>query len=566
MIVSADDVACYVEGVPVFYWPYVAKDIRNGTFLLKGADLGSASYFGAFVKLQWDLYDLGIYYNDWSDLTLRTDAFSERGLGYGLEFSYQDDARHGFARAYYIQDHAQWDDAGLPVLREDRGELTWRDRELLGDGWKADLELGYLSDRRFLYTYDRRSLDEDMDRQTEAFLSHVSENTMFTAQTGRRINDFQNVLEQDSVTYHVIGEPIGDTPLLWTTHTDLSEMRMRFDRTTGLANPDWVDRLDTAHEVSCPFQLGCVRAEPFLWGDLTGYSRGANDESSSLRLATAYGVRAAANFYRTFDTQSSLFEVDRLRHILTPMVEYGNLCYVSRDSSDYVQNDEIDALDESHFVTVGLLSRLQTYRQTDTGRKAVDLLTTDVKYHVLISGNAIAGVRGDLLSADQGVSRYTGDFVEASARWIVNENIELATTDDDYNTDKNRLEALSGELTLNYFRPVKVSYIHEYYLDETDTAGPWHSVSIITFAYQPRHSRWSVDVSATYDFTAEKQSGELRNPHNLGSAVYLTRTMEGWDFSIGAEFNQGTGNSTSVMFRITPPGSTSAFRSSRNPI
>ena len=566
LVVSASDVTGYIEDVPVFYWPYVAKDIRTGTFLLKGADLGSASYFGAFIKLQWDLYDLGIYHNDWSDLTLRTDAFSERGFGYGLEFAYQDDARHGFARAYYIRDSARWDDAGLPVLQRDRGEATLRDREMLGDGWKADLELGYLSDRRFLYTYDRRALDEDMDRQTEAFLSHVSENTMFTAQTGRQINNFQNVLEEDSVTYHVIGEPIGDTPLLWTTHTGLSEMRMRFDHATGLANPDWVDRFDTAHEVSYPLQLGCIRAEPFVWEDLTGYNEQVNNESPSLRVASAYGVRAAANFYRTFETQSSLFEVDRLRHILTPTVEYGNLYYVSRDPSHYVQNDEIDALDESHFVTFGLLSRLQTYRQTDTGRKRVDLLTADVKYHVLISGNAIAGVRGDSLSADQGVSPYTGDFIEAGARWIVNENIELATTDDDYNTDKKRLEALNGELTLNYWRPVKVSYIHKYYLDPTDTAGPWHSISLITFSYQPRYSRWSVDFSESYDFTAEKQPGQLRNPRKLGSAVYLTRNMEGWDFSIGAEFNQGTGNSTIVMFRVTPPGSTPAFRSTRSPI
>ena len=373
--VSARDVTAYIDDVPVFYWPYVAKDLRTGTFLIKGADLGSASYYGAFVKLQWDLYDLGIYHNDWSDLTLRTDAFSSRGEGYGLDFSYQDDARHGFARAYYIRDYATWDDAGLPVPQENRGEATLRDREMLGDGWKADLELGYLSDRRFLYAYDPRALDEDMDRQTEAFLSHVSENTMFTAQTGRQINDFQNVLEEDSVTYHVIGEPIGNSPLLWTTHTGLAELRTRYDQATGLPTPEWVDRLDTAHEVSYPLQLGCIRAEPFVWGDLTGYSRGANDENASLRAATAYGVRASANFYRTFETQSSLFEVDRLRHIVTPTVEYGNLYYVSRDPSHYIQNDEIDALDESHFVTFGLLNRLQTYRETDTGRKLVELLT-----------------------------------------------------------------------------------------------------------------------------------------------------------------------------------------------
>ena len=42
--------------------------------------------------------------------------------------------------------------------------------------------------------------------------------------------------------------------------------------------------------------------------------------------------------------------------------------------------------------------------------------------------------------------------------------------------------------------------------------------------------------------------------------------MEGWGLSIGAEFNQGTGNGTAVMFRVTPPGATPTFRSTRGPI
>jgi hypothetical protein len=565
MVVSSSDNTFYIDDVPIFYWPYIAKDVRNGTFLIKGAEYGSSDPFGSYIRLQWNLYDLGIYRNDWSDLTLRTDYFSERGAGFGLEFPYKTDARYGFARAYYIRDTDPWDDSGLPTPREDRGELTWRDRELLGDGWKVDLELGYLSDRRFLYTYDLPALDQDKDRDTEAFLSHVSENTMFTAQTQRQINDFQNVLEQDSLGYHVIGTPIGDSGLLWTSHSDLSEMRMRFDRATGLANPDWVDRFDTAHEVSYPLQLGFIRAEPFVWEDLTGYSKQVNNEEASLRGASAYGARASANFYRTFEAQSSLFDVDRLRHILTPTVEYGNLYYVSQDSSHYVQNDEIDALDECHFVTFGLENRLQTYRQTDTGRQLVDLLRADVKYHVLIHGTSIPSVRGDFLSADQGTSPFTGDFLEASAHWAVNENVDLSSYDNDYNTDQNRFEALNGAVTLNYWRPVQITYSHNYYYDPTNVDGWWHSIGSVILAYQPRHSRWKVDVSWSYDFLAKPVPNELRNPRNLGSSIYLTRDLEGWQFSIGAEFNQGTSNSTMVMFHLTPPGATPQFGSRWGP-
>ena len=567
MIVSSSDDTFYIDDYAVFYWPYISKDVRGATFLIKGAELGSSYQFGTFGRLEWDLYDLGIYHNDWSDLLLRTDVFSARGVGYGLELPYDEDAtRHGFARAYYIHDYDEWDDSGLPTLRKDRGELTWRDHENLPDNWKLDLELGYLSDRRFLYTYDLPALDEDKDRDTEAFLSHISGNTMFTVQTQRQINDFQNVLEQDAVSYHVIGTPIGDTGLLWTTHTGLAEMRMRYDEATGLATPEWVDRLDSAHEVSYPFQLGCIRAEPFLWQDFTGYNENGDDESRSLRVASAYGVRAASNFYRTYEVQSSLFEVDRLRHILTPTVEYGNIYYVNHGSSNYIQNDEIDALDESHWVTFGLLSRLQTYRQTDEGRKLVELFRADVNYHVLIHGASIPSVREDFLSADQGIPPFTGDFVEGSARWIVNENITLSTTDNDFNVDRKRLEAANGAITLSYWRPLQVSYIHNYYLDPTDVDGFWHSISMIAFSYKPRYSRWRVDMTWSYDWLAQPVPNELRSPRNLGSGLYVTREMEGWQFSIGAEFNQGTSNSTVVSFHVTPPGAPPPFRGGGGPV
>jgi len=553
LVVSATGLTLRAGPLPLFYWPYVARDLRGGTFLLKGAEIGSDYALGSFLKLQWSVNDLlGVSRNDLGDLTLRTDAYPERGLGLGLDDNYKNDERHGYLRAYYINDYGTTDEDYFPAPRSDnRGELTFRDRENLGDGWQSDEDLGYLSDRHYLLTYDERSLDEDQDRETQVFLSHIAQNSLFTIQARTRINDFQNQLERESVGYHAVGSNIFNTPLLWTTDTDLSRLQLRYDKSLGIEDPHPVGRLDSANEVSYPVQLGFIRADPFLWGDLTGYTIGANDDPSSLRAATAYGVRTAANFYRTFDIHSDFLGIDRLRHILTPTVEYLDRWYVSRDPSHYIQNDEIDALDQANVVTPGLRSRLQTYRETDSGRKLVEFFLTDVKYHWFFQ--------------NQDTYPNIGDYFEATTCWAVNNDVELMSVDDRWNSQYGRVDAANGELELNYWRPFRLSFIYKYYVDPTDTAGTRHSIAMFQVAYQRDHSRWRVEFNTAYDFLAEREPGETRSPNALGTAVFLTRNMEGWDFSIGVEFNEGLANEMTFMFRIAPPGSQPQFRTSRNP-
>ena len=551
LVVSSRNNAVYIESVPIMYWPYVAKDVRSGAFLIKSVRFGSSSNLGSFLGIEWDLYDLGIYSNDWSELTLRTDAFSARGLGVGADFAYRATDRLGFARGYYIHDTAKEDDLGLPVPQEKRGEATWRDRELLPDGWRADLELGYLSDRQFLRTYDRNALDEDKDRETQIFLSRISHNTLVTAQAKVRLNDFQNQVERDSVAYHVVGERIGDTPLLWTTHTDLSRLNLRMDDALHQPSPDSVVRFDTAHEISRPLQIGFIRAEPFLWGDVTGFSKQADDEGSAGRAASAFGLRAASNFYRTYDAHSALFQVDSLRHTITPTVEYLNLWGVSRSPEHFIQQDEIDALDQSHQITLGLRNRLQTHREVDGQYQSVEFASADLAYVRSFDPEA-SGPNGHFKKEEP--AHGEGDYVEASARWRVTENIELVSLDNRYDTERSRVEALDGEVNLNFWRPVTLSLIHKYYLDLNTAGDPAHSVSVLQAAYQPLYSRWLVGFSTAYDFQAQRVPSENRDPRLLGSSIFFTRQMEGWDFTVSVEFNQGLANETVVRFSITPPG------------
>lgn len=551
LVVAARHSVVYVESVPVLYWPYVAKDVRSGSFLLREAEVGSSGNLGTFLRLGWDLYDLGVYFNTWSELTLRTDYYSARGAGTGLDFNYTGAQRLGFFRSYYIRDTAEEDDTNIPVPQKDRGEFTWRHREFLSDNWRADGELGYLSDRRFLRTYDRKSFDEDKDRETQLFLSRLSENSLLTTQARFRLSDFQTQVERQAVAYHLIGERVADTPLLWTSHTEMARLQLRTDRELKLPDPDPVGRLDTAHELSWPLSLGPVQADPYVWADATGYSRQAGDAHSTGRLATAYGLRTATNFYRTYDAYSPFFGVDRLRHVVTPSVDYENLFWVSRDPATLTQHDEIDALDETHRILYQLRNRLQTYRVVDGRRDRVDFLIFDLRY-------AAHFRQPDAL-------RNLDDYVQASLRWLVSQNLELASVDNRYNIERGRVESLDGEIILRYWRPLVVSFIQKYYLDLTEAGEPSHNVSLLTLAFQPKYSRWGLEFTTAYDFSPNQRAATKSAPAQLGTGLFVTRDMEGWLWRVGAEINQGIRNDTVFTFDLTPPGVRREYRINRTP-
>ena len=561
-IVQSRNNLFYVHSVPLFYWPYLAKDVTTGTFLIKSAEVGSSGNLGQYAKAEWNLYDLGILFGqlerflydrgitlyDWSDLTLRTDYYSDRGFGIGPDLEYEGESRYGFVRGYVIKDTAKEDDRGLPVPRESRGEFTWRHREILPWDFSADFEVGYLSDRRFLRTYDRDEYDEGKDRETQVFVRWLHQNMLGTAQAKARINDFQNAVERQSLAFHLFGQQVLDSPVLWTAHADFARLYLRFDDELNRRGTEALGRFDMAHELSLPFDLGPVRVDPFVWGDSTSFTEQAQNRGPASRFATAYGARAATNFYRTFQTQNDLLDIDRLRHTVTPTAEYTNLWHVSKDPRRFIQHDEIDALDESHRVSLGLRNRLETYRYRNGQKQRTDLLTFDIDYARYLR--------------DSGADRGKDDFVEAGGRWAVSENIELASEDNRYNIEHARLEAVNGGIELNYWQPLTVAYTHKYYLDLNTAGEPSHSVGALRFLYQPRYSRWQVEFATTYDFQPRQAPSNTKDPAKLGTGLYFSRIFEDWVLSLGLEFNQGRSNETRLTFNISPPGRRGASRKS----
>jgi hypothetical protein len=143
-------------------------------------------------------------------------------------------------------------------------------------------------------------------------------------------------------------------------------------------------RLDTWHQLSLPFNLfGWLNIAPRVGGRATYYT-----ETDSAAVATESGWRGVFNTGVAISTKASriwrgarsrAFDIDGLRHIIQPQINYAYVPTPNRQPQDLPQFDyesdsffplpidfpefnSIDAIDAENVVRLGLRNKLQTHR------------------------------------------------------------------------------------------------------------------------------------------------------------------------------------------------------------
>ena len=182
-------------GIPVFYWPWLAFNAKEPVMYLKKAEYYHDNIFGHQARTRWDLYQILNIRNrpDGTALVLNVDYLTKRGLGHGLQFTYNRDSFLGAATpAVGLADFWGICDRGHDNLGLDRRDLTpetdyryrafWQHKQyfnnepfgkLLGNGWLLSAELGASSDRNFLPQYFGREWETFKDETTSLELKHT---------------------------------------------------------------------------------------------------------------------------------------------------------------------------------------------------------------------------------------------------------------------------------------------------------------------------------------------------------------------------------------------------------
>ena len=532
-----------IGGRRIFYVPFLAHDVRSGGYLLRRVSAGSDGEFGVFIKTAWNPYDLGVYRNDWSDVTLNLDYYSKRGPALGVDVEYEGPSNFGFFTAYAILDGESRERDGQDIDSSSRGRVLWRHRQFLGDGWRADFEFAYRTDRNILPVYFQKEFEEGKAQETLAYLRKIQDNWAATGLINVRINDFDTYVERlPEFGFHWLAEPFMDDRILYTQHARMSYLRLRFDKDLGLTDPDATFRMDTQNEIALPLQVGDVWIEPYAGVDLTLYSNDATGGGASMRFAGRYGFRAGTNFHRTYDMEDELFDIHGLRHVITPIINYEHVFAVSQDPLNYTQYDGIDSRDQFHHVLFRLRNRLQTMRGEPGSRRSVDFLTVDFDY------NFYPGAGGANAALD--------DFIQVNARWVVNEILTVFSRDNIYNVDESRIEVFNVGFEIALMPPVTISFEHDFVWT---AVGPDRSIATFKLVYRPEWSRWQLELEQRYDFNGRKSPTSDRDPKYLTNVIAISRDLNGWRLILDVEFNRGVRGDTRFGIQLEP----TVFTSSR---
>lgn len=389
--VVAEDNLVSVGSVPVFYWPWMAMDIKERSFYLRNIKFGNDSIFGTQVRTIWNPYQLlGLaeMKPEGTEWDLELDYLSDRGFGHGTTFVYNRDSLFGWdTRAVGAFNFYGISDKGLDNLGLDRRSVPfphnyryralWKHRQelgtlgCLGDGWLLTAQAGTSSDRNFIPQYFENEWQTNSNPETRFELKNTYNNQSFGITGAIRTNDFYTQTNWlPRLDHYWLGESLFGSNLVWYEHTSLGYGQFK---TTDIPYAtedknlfrylDWELAADSTsnspyssgtrtlsadglvftsrHEIDAPFQLGPVKATPYALGEYGFWSQGVS-ESDVGRLYGRLGVRLNLPVWKVdSNVESRTWYLNGLAHKMNFVVD-ASVSDADRNYDDLVLYDQID--------------------------------------------------------------------------------------------------------------------------------------------------------------------------------------------------------------------------------
>jgi LPS-assembly protein len=375
----------YVEGVPVFYFPYYRRELgpnaNNINFLP-----GYRSAYGPFLlsTYTWHLSDA-------ADGKIHLDYRQRRGVGVGPDLNlHLGQWGNAAFQYYYLNDQkpttstndTSWTD-GIPENRQ-RFRFGYQATPATNLNLKA--LINYQSDP--LVQHDFFVADYRNNPQPASFteVNKYWDNWSLDALTTPRINDFFDQVER-LPDVKLIGhrQQVFNTPLFYESESSAGWYKMMYAETNGPKPWNYsATRVDTFQQLLLPETFfGWLNLTPRVGGRYTYYGSehgpgGTNDEAGRWVFNTGGEASFKASQLWAGAT-NSLLAIDGLRHIIEPSVTYAYVPRPNKTPSQVPQFDtqlpcpellpvqfpdynDIDAIDSENVLSFGLRNTLQTKR------------------------------------------------------------------------------------------------------------------------------------------------------------------------------------------------------------
>ncbi len=414
--IVAHNVQFVVGDRAVFWLPMARWSLKEGQSKLQLVP-GYSSDFGGYL-----LGSYGGPLAEWGDYRFHLDYRQKRGFGTGLDLGYRTGPGKGLFQGYYVRDQDRFDeeDVGKDIPK-DRYQLRLDHSQPFSGQAYGLLNLTKLSDIDFREDFFEKEYRDSIQPDNIASLTYFSDYYTLTALFHPKLNDFYRVREQiPDVSFDIRRIRLGNTPVYYDSTSRGTYFRENFADTEDVDNYDTV-RLDTFHDLSLPAKLGgWLTVVPRLGLRLTYYNKGLRREEiepvpdpdnpeavgevdkivvlretgNEARYVVSPGLESSFKAFRVWrSVYSERWGIEGLRHVVQPFMNWTYIPEPNVTPDELAPFDEIDEIDKTDVIRLGLRNKLQTKRRGTSYDLADLILATD--YRVEREGDE--EVFGDLL-------------------------------------------------------------------------------------------------------------------------------------------------------------------------
>lgn len=364
------DMIVRLEGIPIFYFPWINGRIEDPLGPLDGVSFGANRAFGFHIYTTWDVFDLiGMERPENTRWRFMVDYMTSRGPALGTEFKTAGTDLLGINNKYdSLTDIWGLHDSGTDLLGANRGTVVrinptttvpvaqheWRGRILdrtniqeLPWGFSLQAQLGLISDRNFMEQFYKQQWDNDLNQETSIYLKQQQDRWAWSFLVEPRVRQWLTETEWlPRADGYVIGQKFLDL-FTYNAHGSVGYARLRpaeypsypYAASDAATN---TGRFDVIQDISLPVQAGPFKVVPYAVFDLTYYSNDLTGDDQG-RVYGGGGLRTSIPFSKLYpDVDSELFNLNGIYHKIVASANW----YVAGSNTRYTTLPQLDRFND----------------------------------------------------------------------------------------------------------------------------------------------------------------------------------------------------------------------------
>lgn len=514
--VVAKNVIVKVGKMPLMYIPYYvqpSKDKLPRVTLVPGYD----SSRGAFLLSAWRYY-----INEKFKGRIHLDYHSKKGVGVGFTHKMEsEEFGDGVYTVYYVGDRDRQEfDEPYDFVGGDRYKVQLRHKYTNTNGLSATFQLYRFSDENFVKDYFKKEYEKDTKPLSYALVTQRVPNGSLSLLTQKRVNPFYDQIEYlPRLRYNYFKKRIADTDFYFDSVSEYASLQHQYVKPTD-ADYD-VSRFDTKNTLSYQRKFAWLNVNPYVRFRETYYSSDKDGDDDIARAQFSTGLELSTKLYRAFSPDLKLggYNIDGLRHVVTPIVKYSYVNQPSIADSRIHQFDGIDDLSYGNTIKMILENKLKMKGTSADGETKIwDLLYFAPEVNYSFNQEARGGSNLTTAKYELEIRPWDNLYFEQVAKYDLDKLERVTEVTTDINFESKLVDLAMG---------------HRYLREEE---------SQITSDFEYRFApKWSFQTYLRYDDNISKFEKQ---------GFYLGRELNCWDMELGFTIDSEYEKTIWLVFKL----------------